>query len=264
MAEGMETQGQETGEVQEPVTNGLETGGTGELETPETQEGETRNNGNESGEAEKEEKKGFNPEDIEFEEEESDYTIGEYNLSKFKDDINFQDENVRNTLTQVAGEMKEKGFTQEQIEWILEKEISSAKERNVTQELDQEKVKSELKSKLTLEERRNYKAVTKFTREIIGEDKELSSAFNEIVSNPYIVKLLNKAYMHNIGGKNINGGKTQVEQKKSGISSEIAIEKLQTAMIYGKLNDELIKELRENTLDKENFDVYLKAIGKLK
>lgn len=196
-------------------------------------------------ETEKEEKKGFNPEELEFEES---YTFGEYDLSKFKEDLKLDDENFRNTLTTVAGEMKEKGFTQEQIEWIIEREIASAREKAKFEELDPEQTKIELQKGLTTEERRNYKAVAKFTKEIIGNDEKMMEGYDEMMSNPYVVKLLNKAYLHSLGGKSINTPKVNKEVKEKPLYTIDDIRK--------KIKD---YSLNSKTIDKIEFKKVLSS-----
>ena len=60
----------------------------------------------------------FDPDEIDFSEQET--TFGKYDLSKFKDNINFENSEAMEAFNQEAQKMEELGFTQEQVEYICE------------------------------------------------------------------------------------------------------------------------------------------------
>ena len=71
---------------------------TGSTETEDT-EGATE---------QQEESTEFDPDNLEFEETEEDFTFGDYNLSRFKDNLNLSDENVRRGMTELRSRTKRK------------------------------------------------------------------------------------------------------------------------------------------------------------
>lgn len=231
----------------ETVDNDLET----EQETEETQEEQT----------EEQQEEEFNPDELDLETDDM-YKINDYDLSKYKDRIDLSNDTVRQNLENVSKELKEQGFTQSQVEFLLDKELSALKDM---QEVDRkpESIKKELSEVLTIQEKRNYKAVGGYVKELIKDDDKMAKAYNDIMGNPYIVKLLNKAYMKSLGGKEINTVKTGLETNIKRDSVEDSIEKLNNALKMGKVNDDFIKRLRHDTTNVEELDVYLKAIGKI-
>lgn len=136
------------------------------------------------------EKKPFNVEDMEFDDEEFEekpnYSFGDYNLEKYKDRINFKDDNVVNAFNKMASEYKEKGFTQEQIEFLIDREIESKENSRITDE----QIKEDLKARLKPEVKRNWKNLTGEVSKIL-ESSGMAEHSKAFMSNPV---LMNMAY----------------------------------------------------------------------
>lgn len=150
----------------------------------------------------------FNPDEIDFSEQET--TFGKYDLSKFKDNINFENSEAMEAFNQEAQKMEELGFTQEQVEYICEAVLGMNEEVGEVKMPTKEEITSNLKKGLTIEEQRNYKAINSFVKEAL-KGTELESEAQFIMANPKIVKLVNAVYKKAAGSKIIN--KANVEQK---------------------------------------------------
>lgn len=207
----------------------------------------------------------FNPDELEFEENESDFTFGDYNLSKFKDDINLTDDNIRNFLNDKAKILKEKGFSQNQVEFILEEEIKEARAKQITKSTKEDIIK-DLKENLTIQERKDYKNVGSYLKESL-KGTELESYYTEAMSNPIVYKLIHSLYTKTLSGKPVEIGTTKdtKEIKKESKTLEQATNEyldylsknLFTSEDKTKGIENIIKDLSKE--DKEKFKkIYLK------
>lgn len=210
-------------------------------------------------EEQQEENQEFNPDELDLETDDL-YKIGGFDLTKYKDRIDLTNETIRNNFENLAEKLSGKGFNQEQIEFLLDEEFG-----NLTKEEERTKkdIEKELSEILTVQEKKNYKAIGGYVKDLIKDDPKMQSAYKEIMGNPYIVKLLNKAYTHSLSGKNVNSFKEQKETlPTASLTLEQAQDKLLEALTYGKADKEFIKNLRAETQDKAGLDIILKAINK--
>lgn len=192
------------------------------------------NEGSEEGENDN----NFDPDNLEFEESE-DYTFGDYNLSKFKDSLDFTNEAVREGFNTLSKELKEQGFTQAQIEWLMEKEISAAQsKRNF--EPSKEQVMKELKDNLSIQEKRDYKAVGSFLKENL-KGTEIEKYYKEAMANPAVFKIVHALYSKNMSGKPIETGSTKTSKEDKGQKYTI-----------DNAVDEYTEYLREHIGDRED------------
>lgn len=242
--ETVETTEQETETVEDTTAETTE-------ERKETEEG--------AEEQENEEEEIFDPDKLEFGEEEVEAKFGDYDLSNFKDRINFENEQVRQLFSEKATELKEQGFSQQQVEYLLNKEIEYALQSKESQKLSKEKVMEELKKSLTVQERKDYKAVGGYLKEITQGDEQLSKVYAEAMSNPVVYKLLHRAFSKSLGGKNLGIGTTKdtKEVKQSGMTLDKAISEYSTYLeahvgdgedrtpVINKLIKDLPKEQQE-------------------
>lgn len=164
----------------------------------------------------------FDPDTLEFEETEEDFTFGDYNLSKFKDNLNLSDENVRRGMTELAAELKENNFTQAQIEWLMEKEIYAVQNKNSV-EPTKEQVMKELKETLTVQERKDYKVVGNYLKENL-KGTEIEKYYKEAMANPAVFKIVHALYSKNVSGKPITATKENKEVRQTGMTLEKAIQ----------------------------------------
>lgn len=166
----------------------------------------------------------FNPDDLEFDDS-VEAKFGDYDLTAFKDRINFENDEVRELFNNQAAELKEQGFTQKQVEYLLNKEIEHALKSRETEAFNKEKVKAELQKSLSLQEKRDYKAVGQFLKEITQGDEQLNKVYKEAMSNPIVYKLLHRAFMKGNGGKPLGLGTTKgtKEVRSQGMTLDRAI-----------------------------------------
>ena len=143
----------------------------------------------------------FDPGKIDFESGET--TFGNYDLAKYKDQINFSDPNVAQAFAEEATKFEKMGASQEVVEYFIETLLESESQAQKAANLTNAEVKEGLNKHLTVEEKRNYKTLSNFTAEAL-KGTEMEDATKEILSNPFIVKLVNSIYKKASGGKVIN------------------------------------------------------------
>lgn len=239
----------ETTEVTQVTAGGQETEITEVTEGLTEEETVVETEGQESNEGEQEESTEFNPDDLEFEEEEGDFTFGDYNLSRFKDDINLSDDNIRNFLNEKAKILKEKGFNQSQVEFIIEEEIKEARAKQVTKHTKEDIIK-DLKENLTVQERKDYKNVGNYLKDGL-KGTELEGYYNEAMSNPIVYKLIHSLYTKTLSGKPIGIGTTKEtkEIKKA-------------AKTFDQATNEYLEYLTKHSLSNEDTTKGIESIIK--
>lgn len=178
------------------ITGGVGGDDTNDLITDNTEEGaeEQETDDNE-----------FDPDNLEFDDS-VEAKFGDYDLTAFKDRINFDNDEVRELFNNQAAELKEQGFTQKQVEYLLNKEIEHALKSREIEAFNKEKVKAELQKSLSLQEKRDYKAVGQYLKEITQGDEQLNKVYKEAMSNPIVYKLLHRAFIKGNGGKPLGVG----------------------------------------------------------
>lgn len=246
------TEVMETTDTTETLDTSLENTETETLEDTDTSEEHdgVDENGEGARETTEEEDTEFDPDNLEFEESE-DYKFGDYDLSKFKENLNFSDENVRNYFNGLSTELKEQGFTQGQIEWLMQKEIDAVvNKKDMTP--TKEQVMQELHKNLTLQEKRNYKAVGNYFKEAV-KGTELEKYYKEAMANPAVYKILNVLYNKTLSGKPLKITNSNKEVKKTGVTLDDAING------YG---DYLSKHLGDGEDRTPIINKYLKTLTK--
>nr|DAS48531.1 MAG TPA: hypothetical protein [Caudoviricetes sp.] len=168
-------------------------------------------NQNDDGTGEKvEEKKSFSVDDIDFSEE---YNIAGYDFSKFKGRI---DESDLPYLEEYAKKYQEQGFTQAQIEFLLEENLAEEPK-------DRESIMKELNTSLTMEEKQNYRHTGTQLKQALDKSN-LGKYYEEIMSNPIAFKVVNALVKSLTPGANV-GAKTERESRTSRLTGYQAVEK---------------------------------------
>ena len=199
-------------------------------------------------------------EEITFDDEE--LVIAGYDLNSFKETLNVSD---YPSLEQYLTEAKELGFTQEQIEWMIKKDME------VEEEQPKPKTKREIQKYLagvlTREEKENYQSIKGFVAKRVANNKALSSKIDEIMSNPSLIALLNEIYKgensQRATGK-LNSRYPKPAESKMGrtVSLEDAQIALKKALLGGEF-DKTANEYLGKVNDVEGFKQILRAMGKL-
>ena len=166
---------------------------------------------NDDGTREKvEEKKPFSVDDIEFTEE---YNIAGYDFSKFKGRI---DESSLPYLEEYAKKYQEQGFTQAQIEFLMEENLADAPK-------DMDSIIKELNNSLTMEEKQSYRHTGTQLKQALDKSN-LGKYYEEIMTNPIAFKVVNALVKNLTPGANI-GAKTERESRVSRLTGYQAVEK---------------------------------------
>lgn len=209
----------------------------------------------------------FNPDDL-FDEEDGkeqiNYQFGAYDLSKYADTLDFENEELTSELREYADRYEQAGFTQEQIELILDDRIKDEMELEAlrAKKPTKEEIKQRLVKSLTKEEIRNYRPTSHYVNDLV-KGTEFEGKANEILQNPSLIKLFHIAYKKSLGRTtNIGSIKKAQDKRLKSLSYEEASDKLMDAMANGKATPSFIKQLQSNVKDTEAFDELLNALGK--
>ena len=162
-----------------------------------------------------EEKKSFSVDDIEFAEE---YNIAGYDFSKFKGRI---DESSLPYLEEYAKKYQEQGFTQAQIEFLMEENLSDTPK-------DTDSIMKELQSSLTVEEKQSYKHTGTQLKQALDKSN-LGKYYEEIMTNPIAFKVVNALVKNLTPGISV-GAKTERESRTSRLTGYQAVEKFNEYM----------------------------------
>ena len=162
-----------------------------------------------------EEKKPFTVDDIEFTEE---YNLGGYDFSKFKGRI---DESSLPYIEEYAKRYQEQGFTQAQIEFLMEENLSETPK-------DRDSIMKELNTSLTMEEKQSYKHTGTQLRQALDKSN-LGKYYDEIMTNPIAFKVVNALVKNMTPGANV-GAKTERESRTSRLTGYQAVDKFNEYM----------------------------------
>lgn len=162
-----------------------------------------------------EEKKPFTVDDIEFTEE---YNLGGYDFSKFKGRI---DESSLPYIEEYAKRYQEQGFTQAQIEFLMEENLSETPK-------DRDSIMKELNTSLTMEEKQSYKYTGTQLRQALDKSN-LGKYYDEIMTNPIAFKVVNALVKNMTQGANV-GAKTERESRTSRLTGYQAVDKFNEYM----------------------------------
>lgn len=157
-----------------------------------------------------EEKKPFTVDDIEFTEE---YNLGGYDFSKFKGRI---DESSLPYIEEYAKRYQEQGFTQTQIEFLMEENLSETPK-------DRDSIMKELNTSLTMEEKQSYKYTGTQLRQALDKNN-LGKYYDEIMTNPIAFKVVNALVKNMTPGANVRA-KTERESRTSRLTGYQAVDK---------------------------------------
>ena len=208
----------------------------------------------------------FDPEDL-FSEDDvnaDSFVFGNYNLEKYKDILDFSNEELTQEFTERAEEYQKLGFTQEQIEFILDEKIADIREMDERRAKVPTKteVKERLQSSLSNEEIRNYKPTSNFVKDIL-KGTEFESKANDILQNPVLVKIFHQAYKKSLNKTtNVNAVSKRPEANVKTMTYEQAEGQLQKAFTKGNAKS-VAKTLLSSLsgTDKEQFLELLNAVG---
>ena len=157
-----------------------------------------------------EEKKPFSVDDIQFAEE---YNIAGYDFSKFKGRIAESDLPY---LEEYAKKYQEQGFTQAQIEFLMEENLADAPK-------DMDSIMKELNNSLTMEEKQSYRHTGTQLKQALDKSN-LGKYYEEIMTNPIAFKVVNALVKSLTPGANV-GVKTERESRVSRLTGYQAVEK---------------------------------------
>ena len=207
----------------------------------------------ENTEEQQQEEKPFSVDDIEFTEE---YNLGGYDFSKFKGRI---DESSLPYLEEYAKKYQEQGFTQAQIEFLLEENLSESPK-------DRESIMKELNNSLTMEEKQSYRHTGTQLKQALDKSN-LGKYYEEIMSNPIAFKVVNALVKSMTPGANV-GAKTERESRVNSLINgergvELFNEFLSTSSVNEEVVKEKIKEIRSKIKNQEELNYFNQIVGEI-
>lgn len=205
----------------------------------------------------------FNPDELFDEEdgkEEISYNIAGYDLSKYKDVLDFENEENVKEFAEHMQKYYDKGFTQEQVEFLLEDKLSDYEEKE-PKKPTQKEIKERLQNSLTKEEIRNYKATTNMIRDFVS-GTEFEGKLKDIVQNPTLVKLFHNVYKKSLG-KTTNLGSVTKRQEKQIASMSYDEARGELMKVITQKGDKVktAKSLYNQVSDKNTFSQLLNTVG---
>ena len=203
-------------------------------------------------EQQQEEKKPFSVDDIEFTEE---YNIAGYDFSKFKGRI---DESSLPYLEEYAKKYQEQGFTQAQIEFLMEENLADAPK-------DMDSIMKELNNSLTMEEKQSYRHTGTQLKQALDKSN-LGKYYEEIMTNPIAFKVVNALVKNLTPGANV-GAKIERESRvNSTISGEKGVE-LFNEFLSTSSDETAIKakakEIRSKITNQEELNYFNQIVGEI-
>lgn len=199
------------------------------------------------------ENSGFDPEKVEFN---GSYQFAGYDLSKFENDIELNENSIQ-VLDNYSKRFGELGLTQEQVEGVIGMMISQE-----TENQSPESIMKSLDKNLTYEEKRSYKANCNLLKQALQGTQE-EKLYNAITSDPTAVKILGRVISHIRGGANVNGARTQREVRNAGrmLTGEQAVNEFTKYMTANPTADHKAKkEELAKLLRTEEDKTYFKTI----
>lgn len=201
----------------------------------------------------------FDPDKM-FDDDNEQYQVAGYDLSKYKDVLNFENEAVMLEFTEYAQKYADAGFTQEQIELLLDERLVNDVE-DKPKKLSNKEIQDRLNKGLSREEKRNYKAINSF---VVGalHGTELEDKSRDIMKNPALVKLMNIVYKKSLGTTtNIKATQKPKETTIKTMSLDEAYDKLLESTKDSSVDKtKLISELKSRVADKKGLDKLLSII----
>lgn len=200
-----------------------------------------------------EEKKPFSVDDIDFAEE---YNIAGYDFSKFKGRIA---ESELPYLEEYAKKYQEQGFTQAQIEFLMEENLADTPK-------DMDSIMKELNNSLTMEEKQSYRHTGTQLKQALDKSN-LGKYYEEIMTNPIAFKVVNALVKNLTPGANV-GAKTERESRvNSLISGERGVELFNEFLSTSSVNEEVVKakvkEIRGKIKNQEELNYFNQIVGEI-
>ncbi len=215
----------------------------------------------------------FDPENMDFDEGEVYNNIEGYDLEKFKDTLDFENEEALSYIKSEMAELKALGFNQAQAEKYIQSQLdayaNTQQKEDDKEEYSQKNVQAKLNESLTREEKGNYRSILNWMKEVSKDGAFPQEHITALMSNPSTVKILNTLY------KNVTSTNTVKDvptpQQKAKMGAQDAVEKYKEWIVKenGASIDkttEFVNQMRpfidENDL--ETFDEIFKAVTRKK
>lgn len=187
----------------------------------------------------------YKAEDIDFEEDLNGAEVFEgYDLKKFSEVLNLENEENRAIITSEMRKLKAAGFNQAQAELFVAEQIRIMEEyeADITPvPTTRAEVMEVLKNSLTREEKANYKPILGWLKED-GKNIGLSDTqINEAMSNPVLVKLMNSFYKRASSKGSVKTNEIKAPESTVTIGFESAMSKVQEEIMKGTPKDKVIE-----------------------
>lgn len=208
--------------------------------------------------SQREESDMFAPEDITFDDIE--HTVDGFNLSKYKDVLNFEEEEGVAAIQAEIKKVKAKGYSQKEAEIYIDAKLEMIKESEQERKeetMSRAEVSKLLSEKLNREEKANYKPILNTLREkaeVLGLSPDQIS---EAMSNPILIKLMNTFYSGSTKGA-VSTAEVKSPVNRTSLDYSAAMKAVQDKIMKGSSREEIAKyaQTLENSVKSDQLDEY--------
>lgn len=148
--------------------------------------------------------KEFNVDDLDMDEEFNKKIVDDYDLTSFKDLLDFDSPEAMEVINEEIAKIKELGFNQQQAEYYIKSHLDAYQE-SIAEEREMYSAKNtiqRLNEKLTREEKMNYKPIVNWLKSVDKDGTIPKQWLNDVMGNPNLVKMLNVLYKGSLNGRN--------------------------------------------------------------
>lgn len=215
----------------------------------------------------------FDPENMDFEDGEVYNNIEGYDLGKFKDTLDFENEEALSYIKSEMAELKALGFNQAQAEKYIQSQLdayaNTQQKGDEKEEYSQKNIQAKLNESLTREEKGNYRSILNWMKEASRDGAFPQEHITALMSNPSTVKILNTLYKNVTSTNKVKD--IPAPQPKAKMGAQDAVEKYKEWIVKesGASIDkttEFVNQLRPyvDEGDLEAFDEIFKAVTRKK
>ncbi len=192
--------------------------------------------------SEDEESDEFDPDDFEFEQS---LSYDGFDLSEFKDKIDFENDEVVEIVKAKTKEMKELNFSQDQANYVVN-QLLGKQQDSEPQKKTKEDIKKHLQENLSVAAQRDYKSIVGFAKEITKDMKNHDQVVKAIAENPFLIDLLHGAFKQTQHTK----PRTAKRQQETKTSGALSVEKAEEQyMEFVKKTPDLTPEVRKEYIN---------------
>lgn len=151
------------------------------------------------------------------------HMFGGVDLSGYGEDLNFEDQEVREIVLNNINDLKAQGLNNQQMQFMIGKQLEMYREGMASAEEEKPmtpaEIKQTLEQELSVEEKRNVPALLKWANTAISPDLLTPEMKQALFTDPTAIKIMNALYKNML-----SGGNTFVQEPKQTAIARSAIQ----------------------------------------